>query len=745
MHLPSRITALSAALLLGLGAASPALQAQALSSAFTYQGELRSAGSPATASFDMEFRLFRSAGGSDQVGPTVTRSGVPVSGGLFSVALDFGAAQFAGDRQWLEVRIRPAGSGSFETLSPRTEVTAAPYAWSAAVALANSVTSTSIVDGSVGSVDINATQVQRRVTGTCPTGQYVRVVNQDGSVTCGSDAGGSVTSIATGTGLAGGPISTSGTISIANGGVGATQIDSSQVQRRISGSCPAGQYVRFVNQDGSVTCGTDAVGSPGWSLTGNAGTNPNTNFIGTTDLQPFSIRVGNASGLRLSPAGGSAGTPALPRTINVIGGSQANGIGNNAEGATIAGGGGIDQDIGSGIPSPAPNIVNANFGTIGGGSLNLVSGQWSTIGGGYNNVVSRGYSTIGGGVGNRVSGAEAVVAGGAANNVSANWGAVGGGNGNRVPALWGTVSGGLDNAATGIQSSVVGGFRNCAGGELSWAGGHRAKVRRSNSADSNVGACLNVPVNGTTGDQGTFVWADSQEADFISSGPNQFLIRAQGGIGLNSNGPPAGIDLEVRNREGSGSNNVDIYLRTAAHNRGINLAMLPTAGAAEFRISQSTGTGFTDRLNILSNGDVEVTAQAFKPGGGAWANPSDARLKSDVSTLSGALDRLLSLRGVEYHYLKDRTPAGMYLPGAQIGFIAQEVETVFPDWVSETGAGYKTVGPRGFEALTVEALRELRAESATLDQAQNRRIATLEAENAELKQRLARLEALLDR
>ena len=42
--------------------------------------------------------------------------------------------------------------------------------------------------------------------------------------------------------------------------------------------------------------------------------------------------------------------------------------------------------------------------------------------------------------------------------------------------------------------------------------------------------------------------------------------------------------------------------------------------------------------------------------------------------------------------------------------IAQEVEEVFPDWVSEGGHGYKTVTFRGFEALTVEALRDLREE-----------------------------------
>jgi hypothetical protein len=83
----------------------------------------------------------------------------------------------------------------------------------------------------------------------------------------------------------------------------------------------------------------------------------------------------------------------------------------------------------------------------------------------------------------------------------------------------------------------------------------------------------------------------------------------------------------------------------------------------------------------------------------------------------------------------------MYLPGPQVGFIAQEVERVFPDWVSEGADGYKTVGPRGFEALTVEALRELRAESAAIDGGQSARIAALEAENAKLRTELDRRDA----
>jgi hypothetical protein len=109
---------------------------------------------------------------------------------------------------------------------------------------------------------------------------------------------------------------------------------------------------------------------------------------------------------------------------------------------------------------------------------------------------------------------------------------------------------------------------------------------------------------------------------------------------------------------------------------------------------------------------LEMNGDAFKPGGGAWSTLSDGRLKENVNSLSGALDKLLRLRGVSFEW-KDPAKHGNLL-GTQMGMVAQEVEEVFPEWVGNDLDGTKTLSVRGFEALTVEAFRDLRGEIKTL-------------------------------
>ena len=100
---------------------------------FTYQGFLKVSGNPATANHDFQFSLWTAASGGAQIGSTLTLTSVPVQNGLFTVSLDFGNVWDGSDR-YLQIAVRPAGSGSYTTLSPRVKINPTPYAIRAGVA-----------------------------------------------------------------------------------------------------------------------------------------------------------------------------------------------------------------------------------------------------------------------------------------------------------------------------------------------------------------------------------------------------------------------------------------------------------------------------------------------------------------------------------------------------------------------------------------------------------------------------------
>ncbi len=112
------------------------------------------------------------------------------------------------------------------------------------------------------------------------------------------------------------------------------------------------------------------------------------------------------------------------------------------------------------------------------------------------------------------------ISGGRLNSISDIYSVISGGSINNASAPGSSIGGGLGNTASGGLSTIPGGNNNQAGGEYSFAAGRKAKVRDSNTTGT------------TLGDQGTFVWADSTNANYTSSGSNQFLVRASGGVVL---------------------------------------------------------------------------------------------------------------------------------------------------------------------------------------------------------------------
>jgi hypothetical protein len=234
----------------------------------------------------------------------------------------------------------------------------------------------------------------------------------------------------------------------------------------------------------------------GWSLTGNAGTTPGPNFLGTTDDQALELKVNGMRALRLEPN-------VIP---NVIGGAPGNFVTAGASGATIGGGGGL---------SIGQNRVTDNFGTVAGG-LDNQSGNGAAL------VDDADAATVCGGARNIAGGFHAFVGGGGMNAATGPISVVGGGNVNIAEGFGANIPGGQSNTASGNYSMIPGGFNNTAAGQFSLAAGTRARAMNS----------------------GSFVWGGDVDADVSDSGANQFIVRAPGGVWLGTTSSPVIDELD---------------------------------------------------------------------------------------------------------------------------------------------------------------------------------------------------------
>jgi hypothetical protein len=96
---------------------------------------------------------------------------------------------------------------------------------------------------------------------------------------------------------------------------------------------------------------------------------------------------------------------------------------------------------------------------------------------------------------------------------------------------------------------------------------------------------------------------------------------------------------------------------------------------------------------------------SFVPSTGAlnsvdFNSTSDATLKENIEMLEGAVEKVLSINGVYYNFKSGDTKK-------RIGVLAQDVEKVLPEVVSNNSEGYKTVSYGSMIGLLIEAIKEL--------------------------------------
>ncbi len=127
----------------------------------------------------------------------------------------------------------------------------------------------------------------------------------------------------------------------------------------------------------------------------------------------------------------------------------------------------------------------------------------------------------------------------------------------------------------------------------------------------------------------------------------------------------------------------------------------------QFSDQDRLGIYYRNELKLYSN--TNTLRVTFDVSGNVTATGnitaySDITLKDNISSIPNALDKVLQIRGVTYNRNDvENNPR-------HTGVIAQEVEKVLPEVISESEDGIKSVAYGNMVGLLVEAIKELKAE-----------------------------------
>ena len=114
-------------------------------------------------------------------------------------------------------------------------------------------------------------------------------------------------------------------------------------------------------------------------------------------------------------------------------------------------------------------------------------------------------------------------------------------------------------------------------------------------------------------------------------------------------------------------------------------------------IGNISGSSISSSGDILADGDVVAY------------NSSDERLKDNIEVIQGSLDKIGEIRGVEFDW-NDKSPGWAQERGHDVGVVAQEVQKILPEVVTERKNGYLGVDYKRIVPLLIESIKELKQE-----------------------------------
>lgn len=281
--------------------------------------------------------------------------------------------------------------------------------------------------------------------------------------------------------------------------------------------------------------------------------------------------------------------------------------------------------------------------------------------------------------------------------------------------------------------------------------------------------------NNTTNDRDGMIYFGDDTTDnlrFVYAGSglpvNEYMrITGTGLVGIGTSAPTSRLEVRggntfmegrayVYSNSGWGSVTPSISLAIGDNDTGINWVSdgvlqvyANNQPRMHFALTGATGIGRTDPTYSLDvAGTFRVTGQAYTDTGAAtFTVLSDERYKDIHGTYDRGLNDLLKIGTIRYNYKKEN-PTGADSDKEWVGVSAQNVKAAIPEAVSvenKNGKEFLTVNPSAIIFAMINGFRDLYEKVVALvntDARHDREIASLKAENKELKTKVKEFDEL---
>jgi hypothetical protein len=289
-----------------------------------------------------------------------------------------------------------------------------------------------------------------------------------------------------------------------------------------------------------------------------------------------------------------------------------------------------------------------------------------------------------------------------------------------------TIASGVNSTSLGFQTTASGnnstsmGYNTIASGSTSTSMGFQTTASGANSTSTGEGSQSKANASFTTGSYNDDL--DTPDPNLAAPGDrifqvgngtsslktNAITVLRNGNMGIGNTNPLRPLSFPASTGEkillypgGAGEVGIGVYgneLRIHADNPG-----------AKVSFGTQTNAGvFTEAGKFQINGTYALSVF-----GNIWANgttyASDERFKQNITAIASPLDKILQINGVEYEMKTAEFAKNHFLPGRQMGLLAQNVERVVPEAVHEID-GYKGVDYARLVPLLIEGMKEQQQE-----------------------------------